>query len=55
MKAIVYQLTEAPYIIEEVIQLVPNEDDLTIVGRQDGTLDFNMEDVLKVELIKDDV
>ena len=54
MKAIVYQYTEAPLIIEEVTGLIPREDDLTIVSRTDGKLDLSMDDVLKVELIKDD-
>lgn len=49
MKAIIHQYEEVPLILEDVESIEQDGNDLTIVNYE-GTITFNIEDVMRVEL-----
>lgn len=51
MKVVVYQHTEPPYPLDEVVRIEETEDGDTIIiyDRRDGRLEFSPDDIIKFE------
>jgi hypothetical protein len=52
MTLIIYQFDENPHMIEEIELIEIEGDDIIVTSRVDGRLPFNVNDVVKCELVK---
>ena len=52
MKVIIYQYTEAPLELDQVVAMhIQNEDEISLTDAAQGRLDFSIQDILKMEIM----